>query len=722
MYYLIFAAFAAVIAGLWLPLHKSKSKKLNMGKLASLLLAAIFAVRYLSYHDAALKYVGLADSPQGGFLTVICALLAWFGLAAVLICVLQAFFKIDTLDNLVKFFALPIFLIGGALLPQMAAFFLGGGKPLGLTGILYAGETAFGIAIGLSVWLRNRCFRLKKRQIFNFLGALLPLILVTMPVYIPQLFLGAGNPRIEAVDFKQAHRLLLYGAFIVPFIIYFALRDKSAETIRFALVFISLATLINYCINYKFDTWLNPLHLPLHLCNTAMFILPLCLIFKWDKLFYFTYFINVLGALLAMLMPNYENVTIFSHKLIEFWLNHYCAFFMPLLMVALKQFPRPKMKQFWYSLIGFAVYFVFIVFINAWFSNYGEVDYFFLNSDFVVKKLGLWAENLRLVILEFDLGGLHFRFYPLYQILFFLVYVGISFAMWFVYEQFFAVADLHYEMSLRSKKIKLDRFALKSALCGRRISAPMYEENRDKLVLNNFGKRYGASKAYAVKNASLEVTAGEIFGFLGPNGAGKSTIIKSIVGIQPITEGSIAVCGYDCEKQPVEAKRNIGYVPDHYALYERLTGREYINYIADIYDVSIKDRNERMQRYVDLFELKDSFDSSMKTYSHGMKQKITIMAALIHDPKLWILDEPLTGLDPNSIFQVKECMKNHAKAGNIVFFSSHIIDVVERICDRITIIKKGKLLCTERVDELERRGVMLEDFYLKTIGESDEAP
>ena len=167
------------------------------------------------------------------------------------------------------------------------------------------------------------------------------------------------------------------------------------------------------------------------------------------------------------------------------------------------------------------------------------------------------------------------------------------------------------------------------------------------------------------------------------------------------------------------AKRQIGFVPDHYALYEKLTGREYINYIADLYDVSLEDRNERIKKYVDLFELNGAFDNQMKTYSHGMKQKITIIAALVHNPKVWILDEPLTGLDPTSIYQVKECMKQHAKEGNIVFFSSHIIDVVEKICDRITIIKKGQIRATAYVKDLEAKGIDLEEFYLNIINNED---
>ncbi|MBQ7643048.1 MAG: YwaF family protein, partial [Clostridia bacterium] len=487
---------------------------------------------------------------------------------------------------------------------------------------------------------------------------------------------------------------------------------------RFALLYISLTAMHTFSYNYSFSVFANVTSLPLHLCNTAMYIIPLCLIFKWDKLFYFTLFVNVFGAFTAMLMPNYSaDINYLSGEAVKFWANHYCAFFMPLLMVALGIYKRPDFKQFINSMIAFAVYFLAILIINAWFSNYGSVDYFFINSDYVADKLGKWAKDLMNIVLSFNIGNLGFVFYPLYQFLFFLTYVGISFVTWFVYAHFFRLADTYYEIGRRFKKIKADSLALEVQLAGRSQSEPMFPENENKLVLKNFSKKYASSDVYAVKDASLEISGGQIFGFLGPNGAGKSTIIKSIVGIQTITSGSIEVCGYDVEKQSVYAKMQTGFVPDHYALYENLTGREYVNYIADLYGVSKEDRTARIDEYVKNFNLEKAFDNQIKTYSHGMKQKITIMSALVHNPKLWILDEPLTGLDPESIFQVKECMKKHAKAGNIVFFSSHIIDVVERICDRIAIIKSGKILCECGVKELEERGEQLENFYMEMIGE-----
>lgn len=385
---------------------------------------------------------------------------------------------------------------------------------------------------------------------------------------------------------------------------------------------------------------------------------------------------------------------------------------MPVLIVALKVYARPKLKEFIYSMIGFGIYFVLVLILNAWFSNYGTVDYFFVNSDFIADKLGTWAKNLRDIKAQFYIGDLSFTFYPVYQLLFFLVYVGLGAGVWFVYEWAYTFVDTLYDIAYRKEKIKLDKLALEVALNGRGSDEPMNKENKNKLILNNFSKRYGKSDVYAVKDANLEINGGEIFGFLGHNGAGKSTIIKSIVGIQPITSGSIQVCGYDVDKQSVMAKKNIGFVPDHYALYEKLTGREYINYIADLYDVSSEDREKAINKYVELFELSDAFDNQIKTYSHGMKQKIAIMSALVHNPKVWILDEPLTGLDPNSIYQVKVCMKEHAKKGNIVFFSSHLIDIVEQLCDRIAIIKKGKILTCEYVEDIEK-DCSLEEYYLK---------
>ena len=717
-YYLIVGilCLATILPYIFLK-NKIGEKKLLYSKIVSLILLAIFFVRFMSGRDSLLYVVGLNSSLfSNSFFTFVAMLSNWAMYATIILLVLYPFFNIAFLDRLVKWFASFIALLNLVALPLAFVGIEGTGvlNEITFRGVLMSIELAIVIFYCVFVWLNNYSLKTNWKNVGWFVLCVFAMMLASMPAYAPQVIIGDLNPTWVVDDFSLWHRLFLYFMFIAPVAIYFVVRKKERSVIKFTLLFLAVAQLFVYMCSKKFAELANPLTWPLHLCNTAMYIIVLCLVFKMEKLFYFTYFINVLGAFMALALPEASgNIT--SYGIFHFWLAHYIAFFLPILCVALKVFPRPKLKHFLYSCLAFTVYFVLIAFINAWFSNYGTVDYFYINSDFIASKLGTWAENLRNVTVTFKIKNLTFVLYPLYQFLFWLVYMVISAGMWFLYEQSYVFVDFLRDQSARKQKIKLDELALKEKLNGREVTEPVNEQNKNKMILRKFTKRYGNSEVYAVKNADLEVVGGEIFGFLGPNGAGKSSIIKTIVGIQPITSGEIEVCGYDVLTQGVMARSQIGFVPDHYALYEKLTGREYINYIADLYRVSEKDRNERIEKYVTIFELKDAFDNQMKTYSHGMKQKIAIMAALVHNPKVWILDEPLTGLDPNSIYQVKECMKNHAKEGNIVFFSSHIIDVVEKICDRIGIIQKGQIQTVKTLSEIAETGKTLEEFYMDTI-------
>lgn len=724
-YYIIFGVSLPIFICIYL-LYNHIAKKKNRTpsrKPFALLLAVIFVARYYFFNEACVNYIGIDTSPLSPLLTVIVNTQLWMSAAALVLLILEPFYDIQPLSAMIKCIALPVFLLQAILLGSNITFLMGEEIADGwsFSAIMYAIETALCLVICISCLVKKSDSGIKQNA--KYLPIFLLLMLFSLPGYTLQVYFGTIRSSVQIIDLTPAHRVFLYMLVVMPVSFYAILRDKRYEVRDFALTFVSISTMITFCIGYKYDTFLDPTAWPIHLCNTAMFLIPICMIFKWNKLFYFTYFINVMGAFLAMLMPNYDKSTnLISVQLITFWVNHYCAMLMPLLMVALKIFERPKIKQFKYSMVWFAVYFVFALTMNAWFTNFSDtvVDFFFLNSDFIPEKLGNWCERLFDITASFNIGEYTFTFHPFFQSIFFVVYVAVAFGIWFVYEQFFSISDAHFDMHQRKKKIKLAEYALSAKLNGRSVTEPMYENTGICLELINFSKKYGNNKNYAVKNANLKVNGGEIFGFLGPNGAGKSTIIKSIVGIQPITDGEIRVCGYDAEKQPVMTKRQIGFVPDHYALYERLTGREYINYIADIYDVSKKDRDERIESMIKRFELTDSFDNQMRTYSHGMKQKIAIMAALVYEPKIWILDEPLTGLDPNSIFQVKECMREHAAKGNIVFFSSHIIDVVERICDRITIIDHGRILLVERVSDIEK-SCSLESLYINVIDSVQQA-
>lgn len=723
MNYIFLGVIIVLFTALYFIFRKQINKKLSfVMKGVSLFLAVCFFIRYFSSSHSIFQDVSaLSGSPFSPFVTFMTALMVWLSVASVIILIMLPFFKFDVLKNYAKTFCLVVSILNIGFMSQIIYSFTQS-YALSLGGAFYAIEVGISFVYSLYIFLTNGYFKISKKQGLEMLACLPIVLLFSIPPFIPQTFFG-NIGSLASKDFALYHRLYLYLCFIVLFGLYFLLRNRNREYIRMALLYISLVTLVSYCFDYDFHRFIEPTRWPLHLCNTAMFITPICLMFKVEKVFYFTLFINVLGALLAMFMPNYgDTLGALSPTVVRFWTNHIMAFAMPLLIILLGIYQRPKLKHFYYSMVGFLIYYVFVLIINAWFTNYdASVDFFFINSDFVAEKLGTWAENLR-VPWSFNIGSLTFTFYPLYQFLYFLVYTVLGLGVWFVYVWIFQMQDFYNMVRGKNKKIKLDSLALKQKYNQKEVDKCMNEASKDKLVISGVYKQYGNNKRYSAENVSLQVKAGEILGFLGPNGAGKSTIIKCVVGIQPATKGSIEINGYDIQKQPEMAKAQFGFVPDHYALYEKLTGREYINYIADLYNVEKQDRDERLAKLLKSLNMEQAIDNKIATYSHGMKQKIAIMSALVHNPKLWILDEPLTGLDPTSIYEVKECMREHAKAGNIVFFSSHIIDVVEKICDRIVIIKNGRIVKSVTMKKLQKDNINLEEFYLNIINQKDVLP
>ena len=236
------------------------------------------------------------------------------------------------------------------------------------------------------------------------------------------------------------------------------------------------------------------------------------------------------------------------------------------------------------------------------------------------------------------------------------------------------------------------------------------------LKVENLKKTYPKSDRVAVDNISFELKPGEIFGFLGQNGAGKSTTIKCLTGILPFDSGTITICGHDIVKEPIKAKMEMGYVPDNHSVYEKLTGREYVNYVADLYKVPALVRTERIDRYAKLFKLEAAIDRQIKSYSHGMKQKICIIAALIHDPKLWVLDEPMMGLDPQSTAEIISYMREHCAKGNTVFFSSHNLDLVKKLCHKTAIVNDGHLIDIIDLAGNDKNKANLEETFFRVTG------
>ena len=236
-------------------------------------------------------------------------------------------------------------------------------------------------------------------------------------------------------------------------------------------------------------------------------------------------------------------------------------------------------------------------------------------------------------------------------------------------------------------------------------------------------KQYGKSNVRAVDDLSLDVCKGKVFGFIGPNGAGKTTTIRLLTGILSPTSGTVTVGGYDMVKNPIEAKRLIGFVPDSHEMYDRLTGLEYLRFMADVYGVSAADRKAHIEKYLSLFELEDAAGEQIRAYSRGMKQKLTIIGALIHRPPVWVLDEPMVGLDPRAAHILKEEMRRHCDAGNTVFFSTHVLEVAEKLCDEIAIIDKGRVIAEGTLDELRsgETSESLEQLFLQLTDTEDKA-
>ena len=239
---------------------------------------------------------------------------------------------------------------------------------------------------------------------------------------------------------------------------------------------------------------------------------------------------------------------------------------------------------------------------------------------------------------------------------------------------------------------------------------------------HNLVKQYG--KFVAVNNVSFDVRAGEVFGFLGPNGAGKTTTIKMIVGLLQPTSGTVKVAGYDSQSQALDAKAASGYVPDTPNLYAKLTGRELLRFVGDLYDVDRAQATHRIDELLRMFDLADAADETVDSYSHGMQQKASLAAALMHDPKVLILDEPTVGLDPKSARLIKDILRQLADRGAAVMLSTHILEIAERMCDRIGIINKGELVAVGTMDELRGLGqghASLEDIFLGLTGGAEAA-
>ena len=583
-------------------------------------------------------------------------------------------------------------------------------------------QLAFLLATSL-IFIINRIktkdfqFKYTAKKAFEFGVTILVVALVSMPMYTLQLIYGTGD---YAEDFNKAH--LIYFGIIIGYFIFgmFGMKNKTKEQKKIFLLLCSFSAI--YYFYYPLRTGLNSL--PFHLCNTGVLLVFIALVFNLKPVYYFTYFANTLGCIVALVNVSTNGMALEVMGL-HYFVCHFHVLLIPILGISFGLFERPKMKDMIRALIIFFTYFIFVSILNAWFNNYQYVDFFFLTGDQITDIFPFLDKIKNTYVYTLTIGELTLKFHYLYQLIVWGSYSFFMFIMWWFFE-FTHNTKVEFTNLMALRKESNEFYVqLKKEFNGQPTSEPLEKEAIKMIKIEHFSKKYAGSDKYSVNDLNLEIKAGEVFGFLGHNGAGKSTTIKSIVGIQSITQGKIIIDGFDVTKQPIEAKLRVGYVSDNHAVYEKLTGREYINYVADLYLVPKEEREERIAKYTKMFNLVEAIDQEIKGYSHGMKQKLVVVASLIHNPKVWVLDEPLTGLDPTSAFQIKECMREHANNGNIVFFSSHVIEVVEKICDKICIIARGKLVGVYDLKQIAKEGVTLEQLYMQHVANANyniEAP
>lgn len=240
-------------------------------------------------------------------------------------------------------------------------------------------------------------------------------------------------------------------------------------------------------------------------------------------------------------------------------------------------------------------------------------------------------------------------------------------------------------------------------------------EKKVMLEIKGYTKTYGEGKK-AADNVNITVESGDIYGFIGHNGAGKSTTIRAVVGVLDFTEGDIFIDGHSVKTESYECKKITAYIPDNPDLYENLTGIQYLNFVADVFGIGASERQKSISEYAERLEIKDALGDLISSYSHGMKQKLAIISALIHNPKLLVLDEPFVGLDPKASFILKQIMHEMCEKGTAIFFSTHVLDVAEKLCNKIAIIKQGKIIASGTMDELTQ-GASLEEVFLEVIDE-----
>ena len=534
------------------------------------------------------------------------------------------------------------------------------------------------LAIPLILFLLDRPkFDFKDKKFYISLLWILPMIAVTFPLQVFNLFFTVGDIKLTVFSIPQYVWIILI--VLVLYGLYELFNKKDQDTKYNAMIIISLGFVFQYMNYYTYDYW-SYSNLPLHLCNLGVFFIFFSLLFKNRKLFVFTHYVNTLGAAIAVLIPLSTVVNnILSYPTMNFIYHHSLLVMLPVLTVLIGVEKRPTRKEFVKISPYFFVLFWVVIIISSCLNFYDvNVNYFYAINDSVAQYVPFLAP---LRDIKWTIGIC--VIYPVYQMVICLGFIGLAYACGFLFDYIYKIGDANALI----RKIKAEEAEYKNRPVESRVK-PKADCNVEIFKLQKTYK----NGFKALNGVSFNIKKGEIVGILGHNGAGKSTLIKCLTSVLDYEKGDIIVAGKDLKEDELYSKSVIGYVPDNHATYENLTGLEYINYVADMYGVSLEGREEKIAQYMKEFDLTAAASRQINAYSHGMKQKISLIAAIINEPKVLVLDEPIAGLDYQSAHNIKEFLKAYCKKGNSILFSSHIYDVVAEICDRVVLISGGKIV------------------------------
>ena len=545
--------------------------------------------------------------------------------------------------------------------------------------ILYYVSVGLGAVFPMLVLLfKWKEFEFKNKKTYLGLLYFLPLLLLVFPLQLPILLFGNGELRITTFSIPQ---FIWIGLLVVTLFLVAGILNKYDKRTCFnALAIISLALLFQYFRYYTFRSFSHA-NLPLHLCNIGLVLIFLSFLIKSRQLFVFTHFFNILGAVIAIVFPLSASGYILQYPTLEFIFCHSFLVLIPIWAVMLGVQKKPTRKELLkITPYFFGIYWI-IVGISSWLvlSDH-NVNYFYSINSMIADIIPVLAP-LREV--TFMIGSA--TFYPLYQLALCFGIIAIAFLCSYLFDHIYKIEDakalirkIRYEDAKKKKEI---------------LPVEIAKTAQYNVEVVDLHKTYKNGHK-ALHGVNLSVKKGEIVGVLGHNGAGKSTLIKCLTSILDFKEGQILFDGCDIQTSPQLAKKNMGYVPDNHATYDNLTGIEYLNYVADMHGLG-ECRHVRIAELLRIFNLEFAATKQINGYSHGMRQKISLISAILHKPKVLILDEPVAGLDFPTAQEVKKFLRKYCKANNSVILTSHLMDMVSEICDRVVVISEGRMVQEE---------------------------